>query len=307
MVLMVLVGIAIPAAAVVSLVTGVTAFGGQQVPVLAIICGLAVVVLLFGWRLGLHPKLVLDGDEVVVVNPFHRNRLDLNDITIIEPGGDGLLIGTPERQTEAWCVQKSTAATRSGRQTRADRVSEQLRSVWETYHLPDPDPDSPIRLRFARRMDAGMLTDLERSASLARLGHIFPAEAHPYPTDAVFRRWQAVLDDRTRLTMVAELGGLPAGYVCYGQEVVHHLGVAADFQRQGVGTALLTAAEDELFADLSTPEIGLWVLEANEVARAFYRELGWIETGEARTAEFPPYPREIRMFRRNPHIARRGR
>lgn len=306
-VLMVIVGIAIPAAAAISLATGLTAFGGQQVPVLAIIGGLAAIVLVFGWRLGLHPKLVLDDDQIEVVNPFRRARFELADITVIEPGGDGLLIGTPQRQADAWCVQKSTAAARSGRLTRADRIADQLRMAWGSRHLPDPDPGSPLRFRFARRGEEELLTGLERAASLARLGHIFPPETHPYPTDAVRRRWQLVLDDRTRLTMIAELGGVPAGYVCYGREVIHHLGVAAEFQRQGVGTALLDAAEDDLFADLSTPELSLWVLAANGVARRFYATLGWTATEETRNSEFPPHPSEIKMSRRNPHIARRGR
>jgi hypothetical protein len=43
------------------------------------------------------------------------------------------------------------------------------------------------------------------------------------------------------------------------------------------------------------------------VARTFYREMGWKETEDQREAEFPPYPNEIRMVRRNPHMARRGR
>jgi len=306
-VLMVIVGLAIPAAAAISLITGVTAFGGQQLPVLAIICGLAVLVLVFGWRLGLHPRLVRSGDDVEVINPFHRHRFDLADVTLIRPGGDGLLIATPQEQVEAWCVQKSTTAIRSGRQTRADRISEELRSVWDHYHLPDQDPGSPVRLRFARPGEEGLLTDLEQSASLSRLGHIFPPEQHPYPTEQVRLRWQAVLDDRRRLTLVAEVGGEPAGYACYGEQTIHHLGVAEQFQRQGVGTALLSAAEDELFADPATTQIGLWVLEANHSARTFYSELGWTDAGESRAAEFPPYPTEIRMTRRNPHLARRGR
>jgi len=306
-VLMVIVGIAIPGAAVTGLTTGLTAFGGQATPVLTIIGGLAVIVLVFGWRLGLHPKLVLDDDQIEVVNPFHRRRFELADVTVIEPSGDGLLIGSPQWQAEAWCVQKSIAATRSHRPTRADTIADYLRTLRDSHHLPDPDPDSPLHLRFARRGEEDLLTGLERSASLARLGHVFPPQTHPYPTDDVRRRWQQVLGDRTRLTMIAEFGGTPAGYVCYGQQVIHHLGVAEDFQRHGIGTALLQAAEDDLFADLSTPEISLWVLAANGVARRFYVERGWTETAAARTSEFPPYPGEIKMSCPNPHIARRGR
>lgn len=304
---MIVVGVAVPAAAVISLATGTTAFGGQQIPVLSILGGLAFVVLFFGWRLGLHPRLVQVGDEIEIVNPFHSHRFDLADVTTIEPGGDGLRVGTPDEEVEAWCVQKSTSATRSGRRTRADRICDELRSIWDGYHLPDADPESPIRLRFARRGDEELLTDLERSASLARLSHIFPPDEHPYPTDEVCQRWREVLNDRGRLTLVAEVGGRPAGYCCYGRQTIHHLGVAADFQRHGLGGVLLEAAEDELFADLVTAEIGLWVLEANAVARSFYAGRGWAESGATRTAEFPPYPAEIRMVRRNPHIARRGR
>lgn len=306
-VVMFVVGVAVPAAAVISLATGATAFGHQQIPVLVIIGGLAVLVLFFGWRLGLHPRLVQSGDEVEIVNPFHRHRFDLADVTLIEPGGDGLLVGTPDHEVEAWCVQKSTSASRSGRQTRADRICAELRNVWNGYHLPELDPAGPVQLRFARRGEQDLLTELERSANLASLSHIFPPDEYPYPTDEVRQRWWEVLNDRTRLTLVAEVGGHPAGYACYGQQIIHHLGVAADFQRRGVGRVLMDATEDDLFADLATAEIGLWVLEANEVARRFYAARGWSETQEKRTAEFPPYPPELRMVRRNPHIARRGR
>ncbi|QGN31749.1 GNAT family N-acetyltransferase [Microlunatus sp. Gsoil 973] len=308
--LMLVVGLAIPAAAVIGLATGVTAFGGRQLPVLAIISSLAVVVLFFGWRLGIHPRLTLSGDEIRIVNPFRRHRFDLADITIIRPGRDGLLVGTADRQAEAWCVQLPLAAVRSGRPTRAGRICEELQNAWESYRLPEPQTegaDDPIRLRFARAGEEQLLTELERSASLATLGHIFPPADHPYPTDEVRRRWSEVLNDRARLTLIAEVAGEPAGYACYGQQVVHHLGVAAAFQRRGVGTTLLRAAEDDLFADLETGEIGLWVLKDNDTARAFYIAAGWTESGESHTAEFPPYPPEIKMLRRNPHVARRGR
>jgi ribosomal protein S18 acetylase RimI-like enzyme len=164
-----------------------------------------------------------------------------------------------------------------------------------------------LRFRFARPGDEQLLTELERSASLAQLTHIFPPDVHPYPDIQIQHRWRQVLNDRSRLTLIAEVDGRPAGYASYGDEVIQHLGVAGEFQRQGVGSALIEAAEDQLFADLSTSEIGLWVLEDNHVARAFYTEMGWNETGETKQAEFPPYPVEVRMFRRNPHLARHGR
>jgi GNAT superfamily N-acetyltransferase len=311
-VLMAIVGLAIPAAAVISLAAGATAFGDHQLPVLAIICGLAAVVLFFGWRLGLHPRLTLSGDEIEVVNPFRRHRFDLSDITMIRPGGDGLVIASPGQVAEAWCVQKPNAAVRSGRTTRADRICDHLRTAWESYRLPadengPDDPGGAARLRFARPGEEELLTELERSAGLARLGHIFPSEEFPYPTEEVRRRWADVLDDRSRLTVVAEVDDRPAGYACYDRQTIHHLGVAADFQRRGVGTTLLTAAEDDIFSDPANREIGLWVLRDNDSARAFYRAAGWTDTDQSRTAEFPPYPPEVRMLRHNPHVPRRGR
>lgn len=304
---MVLVGLGIPAVAAYSLATGITGFGDRPVPVLAIICAISAIVIYFGWRLAIRPRLVLSGDEVEVVNPFRRHHVDLAEITLIRPGGDGLLIGTADREVEAWCVQKSTRALRAGRRTRADRICDQLRDSWDEYHLPQLDPEGPVRLRFARPGEEALLAELERSASIARLSHIFPPESFPYPIDDVRERWWRALNDRTRLTLVADVGGQPAGYACFGQATIHHLGVAAGFQRHGIGTILMEAAEDELFADPATLEIGLWVLRANDVARLFYTRRGWFDTGEYRTAEFPPYPPEIRMIRRNPHIARRGR
>ena len=308
-VLMVLVGIAIPAAAVISLLLGVTAFGGQQILVLSVIGGLAVLVLLFGWRLGLHPRLVAEGSQLTIVNPFRTHRRDFGDITLFTAGGDGLVIGTPDDEVEAWCVQKTTASIKAERRTRADKIVEDLWEIRDGYHQPAAEDEEPLpaEIRFAHHDDADVLTALEQSASMARLTHIFPTDHYGFPEDDVRERWHAVLADRTRQTMIAEVGGEPAGYASIGIETLHHLGVAEDFQRRGIGTELLEAAEDELFADPSIPEIELWVLEDNDVARTFYREMGWKDTEDQREAEFPPYPNEIRMVRRNPHMARRGR
>ncbi|SDT21995.1 GNAT family N-acetyltransferase [Microlunatus soli] len=309
-VLMVVIGIAIPAAAALSLWLGVTGFGDQQVLVLSVIGGLALLTLFFGWRLGLHPRLIADGAELTIVNPFRTHRLDFADVTHFAPGGDGLMVGTAEQEIDAWCIQKPTGAIKAERHTRADKITEELWRIRDGYHRPvEPavDEPHPAEIRFAHQDDAELLTQLERSASLARLGHIFPPDRYGFPEDDIRERWQAVLDDRTRQTMIAEVNGEPAGYVSIGIDTIHHMGVGEGYQRQGIGSELMAAAEDELFADVSTPEIELWVLEDNEVARGFYRAHGWTDTEDERDAEFPPYPNEIRMLRRNPHLARRGR
>jgi len=49
-----------------------------------------------------------------------------------------------------------------------------------------------------------------------------------------------------------------------------------------------------------------WVLADNHTARAFYRTLGWSETGERRKSEFPPHPLALQMMQKNPHAPRRS-
>lgn len=299
--------IGIPAAAVLAMTSGFTAFGDRPAVVFTVLGVIALLSLVYVWRMVLHPRIKIKNDEVVIINPLRTHRIHLDDITRFRPGGDGLVVATSETATEAWCVQKSTAAIKNNRQTRADRVCEELWAHWDDYHRPEIDAGDSIKIRFARPGEADLLMELERSASVARLSHIFPPDEFPYPADEIRQRWQDNLDDPHKLTMVAVVDGDPAGYACFGDHTLYHLGVAADHQRKGVGSALLEAAEDELFADASTPQARLWVLEDNAVARAFYREHGWSENGDVRDAEFPPHPVEVMMVRRNPHLARRGR
>ena len=49
-------------------------------------------------------------------------------------------------------------------------------------------------------------------------------------------------------------------------------------------------------ADRSTRD--LWVLVANQRARAFYERLGWRDTGIRDTEVFEPYPVKMQMIRR---------
>ena len=304
---MVVTGLAIPGAAFYAFLSGYTAFGDQHVLVLGILVGIAVLALILGWRFVLHPRIKLVDDVVRVINPFHTRRMHLDDITVFRPDPNGLIIGTADDEVRAWCVQKSGRAIKHDQRTRSDQICDELWAIWEDYHRPTDQGDGSIRLRYARAGEAKLLTDLERSANLAQLGHIFPADEFPYPDAEIEQRWQQALDDKVKLIMIAEIDGKPAGYVCFGDRTIFHLGVAEEHQRKGVGTSLLTAAEEELMADVSVPDIVLWVLEENNVARQLYSKHGWEETDEVRRSEFAPHPQELMMYRDNPHRARRGR
>ena len=267
---------------------------------------LTVMALLYAWRFGLHPRLRATDAHVEVVNPFRRHSFDWDDITLIAPGENGLIIGSADDVAEAWCVQKSNFAARRGRFTRADRIAHQLIDILELHDPPLEDEETGLRIRRARPDEHRLLTRLERAASEEALSHVFPPEDYPYPVNDVTRRWRRVLRDRFSHVHLLELFDAPVGYVAFDDDTVLHLGVVPHQTRRGYGSALIEFACLEIFSS-GVGGASLWVLAENEVARAFYRSHGWTDTDDRRKAEFPPYPEEIRMTRRNPSAPRRSR
>ena len=241
-----------------------------------------------------------------MVNPFRRHAFDWDDITVIAPGENGLIVGTEDAVAEAWCIQKSNYASRRGRLTRADRIADELLDLLDQHDPPLEDEETGLRIRRARPDEARLLTRLERAASEDALAHIFPPEEYPYPVDAVTRRWRQRLVDRHVRVYVLELVDAPVGYVAFDASTIHHLGVVRHQTRQGYGSALLEFASLEIFAG-GAREAELWVLVDNEDARDFYRSHGWVDTEDRRTSEFPPRPESIRMTKRNPAAPRRSR
>jgi ribosomal protein S18 acetylase RimI-like enzyme len=277
--------------------------GTLWLPVVLLV--LTVLVLLYVWRFGLHPRLRVTDENVEIINPFHRYSFDWDDITVIAPGENGLLIGSEDGAAEAWCVQKSNFASRRGRLTRADRIANQLLDIVELYDPPLENEESGLRIRRARPDESRLLTRLERAASEAALAHIFPPSQHPYPTSAVARRWRQVLHDPLMHTYLLEVRDSPVGYVAFDGDTVHHLGIVPEERRRGYGSALLEFACMEIFAG-GAQEAFCWVLTDNHVARVFYRAQGWIETGERRRSEYPPNPQALQMTHRNAHAPRRS-
>lgn len=266
---------------------------------------LAVAAVVYGWRFGLHPRLTAGPDGVEVVNPGRRTEIGWDDLTVIAPGENGLVLGTEEARTEAWCVQKSRTAMKQGRTTRADRVVAELEDLQDRFDPPLEDEETGLRIRRARQADLDLLTQLERAASEASLGHIFNPAVHPYPTEDVRRRWRKLLRDRRVHVRVLEEYGRPVALVAWdGQGQLRHLAVSPRYANHGHGSLLLQYTTEELMA-AGPAELWLWVLEDNKEARGFYRSRGWRDTDERSDSVYPPHPVEIKMVRTNPSAPRR--
>lgn len=272
----------------------------------AVLLGLTVAVVLYAWRFGLHPRIVADADDLVIVNPFGRARFEWDEISVVFPGENGLVVASPRLRAEAWCVQKSTTAVRRGQHTRADTVAAEILDLVDEHDPSAAEAGDGTRVRRARPDEVRRLTRMERAASEAALDHVFPPEDYPYPTEEIARRWRRLLRHPGVEVRVLDVSDAPVGYLAYDAERVRHLGVVPQQAGQGYGTRLLEYACDEIFAggaDRST----LWVLVDNTRAREFYRHRGWRETEERRECEFPPYPAELKMVRPNPSAPRRQR
>jgi ribosomal protein S18 acetylase RimI-like enzyme len=271
-----------------------------------VLLALAVLILLYAWRYGLHPKIWTRGHVLRIDNPFRRYEFDWDDITLIAPGENGLVVASEEQVAEAWCVQKSTAATKKGRLTRADRIASSLLDILEMYHPPISDEETGLRIRRARPHESALLTRIERATSKACLTHIFPADTFPYPTNAVAKRWRQLLHDRSSRVHVLDRFEKPVGYVAFNADTILHLGVDPKHQRRGYGSALLEFASLEIF-DAGMSEAQVWVLVENHGARAFFRWHGWRDTADRRDCRYPPQPLQLKMVRRNPSAPRRSR
>jgi GNAT superfamily N-acetyltransferase len=144
-----------------------------------------------------------------------------------------------------------------------------------------------VTIREAGAADAETLLEVQRSASLAALGHIYPPDRYPYPDAEVRERWLTFAG----LVLLAEDGdpvGLAAVEPCWlaGLYVVP--------ERWGSGVA--AALHDEALAALrrfGCAEARLWVLEENQWARRFYERRGWREDGSTRVVPLRPHPLDV--------------
>jgi GNAT superfamily N-acetyltransferase len=150
--------------------------------------------------------------------------------------------------------------------------------------------------RLASPADLAALRDLERTANLAGLGHVFPPERYPFPDDAVLARWALVLDEPGVDVLVLDGERGLTAYVAYDETTLRHLAVHPGHWGSGIATAAITACLDVMEARGGT-EASLWCLEENLRARRLYEHLGWRATTDRDQAPWPPHPVEMRYVR----------
>ena len=146
--------------------------------------------------------------------------------------------------------------------------------------------------------DLTALRDLERSANLAALAHVFPPERFPFPGDDVLARWALVLEEPGCDVIVADgpEGGALVALAAYDDTTLRHLAVHPDRWGRGIASAAIGAALQAMELHGGS-EASLWCLEENHRARRLYEHLGWRPTDDRDEAPWPPHPAEMRYTR----------
>jgi putative acetyltransferase len=91
-------------------------------------------------------------------------------------------------------------------------------------------------------------------------------------TEAEDRRFFGERVLRECEVLVVRRSGAPVGFLALKDDLVEHLYVRPEAQREGIGSALLDAAKARRPSGLR-----LWVFERNSGARAFYARHGFTE------------------------------
>ncbi|TCQ27724.1 GNAT family N-acetyltransferase [Rhizobium sp. PP-CC-3G-465] len=164
--------------------------------------------------------------------------------------------------------------------------------------MPDPSPFSHpyadrrlpegLRLRAAEQRDVAGITELS-NLPLYRAG----TQRLPFQSEDVTARWLGSGGEAASTVVVAELNGRIVGLGGLHRQTgrrqhvaILGLGVHDDFQRQGIGVALLDALLDAAFNWLQIRRVELTVFSDNAGAIALYERAGFRGEGLLRAYAF---------------------
>lgn len=154
-------------------------------------------------------------------------------------------------------------------------------------------------LRPLRPDDLDFLIEIERAGAIAGLGHIFPQEGNPFPTEQVRARWAEEIDDPTVDCFAVIHEGELAGFAATQGDQFLHFGTRID----SWGSGLAGRPHDEVVEHLvrqGHQRAWLRVFEENRRAIAFYLRRGWVATEHMSRSTFAPYP-VLRRFELDLH------
>lgn len=144
-------------------------------------------------------------------------------------------------------------------------------------------------LRPLRPDDLGVLLEVQRAGAVAGLGHIFPQDTNPFPSEEIRARWAEELDDPAVDCFAVLLDGNLAGFAATRGAELLHFGTALETW----GTGLADCAHTELIEHLRLqghPRAWLRVFDENYRAVRFYERRGWRATLQTTLTSFAPYP-----------------
>jgi GNAT superfamily N-acetyltransferase len=151
-------------------------------------------------------------------------------------------------------------------------------------------PSVPV-FRRATTADVDALTELERIANEASIGHLFAGI--PFPTAEVAARWRAEVEDPATTVEVVDAAAGLACFVCYDAQRLQHLAVHPDHWGRGLARAAVARAVPHMPGDPV-----LWCLRDNVRARGLYEHLGWTLTDRTRRNTYPPHHEEVEYILR---------
>ena len=145
--------------------------------------------------------------------------------------------------------------------------------------------------------DLDELLVVQREGAVAGLGHFFPQETHPFPTERIRERWAREIQSPDVECFAVDPGGRLSGFAALrGAELLHFGTAVATW-----GTGLAGLAHDELLDRLREnghAEASLRVFDENERAVRFYVRRRWLATDATTRSSFAPFPVLRRYERR---------
>jgi ribosomal protein S18 acetylase RimI-like enzyme len=145
-----------------------------------------------------------------------------------------------------------------------------------------------IAIRQAERADAQSVADVHLAAWRSAYSGIIPHQALSMMLARRGTEWWMRVINRSGAVLIAEIGGVVAGYVTFGRNrarqleqegEIYELYLLPEYQGIGLGTKLFDAARKALGAH-DFKGLVVWALEDNNIANGFYRGLGGRDVAE---------------------------